>query len=160
MFKLQTNIDEVIARLRQIPAILDRTGMRILGNAAAEVVRIMSKPALPVRYPIDWDSPLQQKSFFITGGFDRGIPYRPTGGAEQAWQTQAITNGHQVSNIGHKAVFLYGTTSGIGTGGKVTASGQSHIHAGRRPIFRRVVDSVVSRLPEKILQALRIEIGS
>jgi hypothetical protein len=159
MIKLHHNIDEVIAKLRRIPAILDRTGLRILGNAAAEVVRDMSKPALPVRYPINWDSPKQQTAYFASGGFGRGIPSRGTGASEQAWQTQAIANGHLISNIGHKAVFLYGHPSGVGSGSKVTATGQSHIHAGRRPVFRRVVDAVVARLPEKILQALRIEIG-
>lgn len=160
MIKLEHTIDEAIAKLRRIPVVFNRTGMRILGNAAAEVVRIMSGPVPPVRYPLDWDSPIQQTAYFASGGFDKGIPYRPSGASEQAWQTQAVANGHMVSNIGHKAVFLYGTVSGIGNGSKVNATGQSHIHAGRRPVFRRVVDNIVAKLPQRVLDALRIEIGS
>jgi hypothetical protein len=159
MIKLETTIQEAIAKLRRIPITLNRVGVRMLGGASAEVVRTMSRPALPARYPLDWDSPLQQVSYFRSGGFGKGIPYRPTGASEQAWTDRAITNGYEVSNIGHKAVFLYGHPSGVGSGSKVTPSGQSHIHAGRRPVFRKVVDAVVARLPEKILQALRIEIG-
>ncbi len=159
MIKLEDNIKEVIGKLNRIPGTLVRVGTRTLGGAVGEIVRIMSRPALPIRYPIDWDSPLQQVSYFKSGGFGNGIPYVPTGASEAAWQSQAIANGYLVSNVGHKAVFLYGTATGVGTGSKVTRTGQSHIHAGRRPVFRKVVDAVVARLPEKILQALRIEIG-
>lgn len=159
MIKLETNIKEVVAKLNRIPATLVRVGTRTLGGATAEIVRIMQRPGLPVRYPIQWDSPAQQKAYFATGGFGHGIPYGRTGATEQAWENTAIANGYLVSNIGHKAVFMYGTASGVGKGSKATRSGQSHIHAGRWRVFRPVVDAVVARLPEKILQALRIEIG-
>jgi hypothetical protein len=159
MIKLETTILEAIAKLHRIPGTLNRVGVRMLGNAAAEVVRIMSQPVRRPSYPIHWDSPAQQKAYFATGGFGAGIPYRPTGASEQAWETHPIANGHEATNIGHKAVFLYGTPTGIGIGSKVTPTGQSHIHAGRRPVVHQVVLRVFGRLPEKILQALRVEIG-
>lgn len=160
MINIEDTIQAAAAKLRKVPQILDLVGRRTLGNAAAEIVRIMGRPVARRRgEKVDWDSPVQQVAYFASGGFGRGIPYDPTGGAEQAWTHQAINNGHLVSNVGHKAVFLYGTASGVGRGGKVTSTGQSHIHAGRRRVFRVVVDAVVARLPEKILQALKLEIG-
>lgn len=151
MIKLESNIREVVAKLNRIPDTLVRVGTRTLGSATAEIVRIMRRPGLPVRYPIQWDTEKQRRAFFATGGFGNGIPYERTGATQQAWENTAITNGYLVSNVGHKAVFIHGTASGIG-------KGQSRIHAGRWRLFRPVVDAVVARLPENILQALRIEI--
>lgn len=159
MFKLQSNIKQVTAKLLKIPSVLENVGMRKLGEAAAEIVGIMRRPGKPSTRPVDWDSPKQRVAFYASGGFEKGIPYRRSGGTEQAWQHGAISNGFMVSNEGHKAVFLYGTASGVGTGSKVTSTGQSHIHVGRWPLFRPVVDTIVAKLPDKVLQALKIEIG-
>ena len=149
MIKLESNIREVVAKLNRIPGTLVRVGTRTLGGAVGEIVRIMRRPGLPVRYPIQWDSERQRRAFFATGGFGNGIPYERTGATEQAWENTAIANGYLVSNVGHKAVFVYGSASGIG---------QSRIHAGRWRIFRPVVNAIVARLPEKVIQALKIEI--
>jgi hypothetical protein len=160
MINIEETIQAAAQKIRKVPQILDLVGRRTLGGAAAEIVRIMRRPVARRRgEKVDWDSPVQQKAYYASGGFGHGIPYEPTGGAEAAWQHQAISNGHMVSNVGHKAVFLYGTASGIGKGTQVTSTGQSHIHAGRRRVFRVVVDAVVSRLPESIVQALKLEIG-
>jgi hypothetical protein len=150
MIKLETNIKEVVAKLNRFPPMIFMATKRTLAGAANEVAQIMRRPGLPVRYPIQWDSEKQRRAYFATGGFGNGIPYERTGATEQAWENTAIANGYLVSNVGHKAVFVYGSASGIG---------QSRIHAGRWRLFRPVVDAVVARLPEKILQALKIEIG-
>jgi len=159
MFKLQSNIKQVTAKLLKIPSVLENVALGKFRSATAEIVRIMQQPGKPSTRPVDWDSPEQRVAFYASGGFDQGIPYRRSGGTEQAWQHGAISNGFMVSNEGHKAVFLYGTASGVGTGSKVTSTGQSHIHVGRWPLFRPVVDAIVAKLPDSIRQALRIEIG-
>jgi hypothetical protein len=159
MLKIQTNIKQVTAKLLKFPATLETIALNKFRSATDEIVRIMRQPGKPSTRPVDWDSPQQRVAFYASGGFDQGIPYRRSGGTEQAWQNAAISNGYMVSNEGHKAVFLYGTASGVGTGSKVTATGQSHIHVGRWPLFRPVVDAIIAKLPESIRQALKIEIG-
>ncbi len=159
MFNITSNIREVVAKLNRIPARLEAGGKRVLAATTEEIVRIMRQPGKPSTRPVQWDSPKQRAAFFASGGFGQGIPYRRSGGTEQAWMNAAISNGYMVSNEGHKAVFLYGTASGIGTGSKVTSTGQSHIHVGRWPLFRPVVNAIVAKLPDSIRQALQIEIG-
>lgn len=159
MFKIQSNIKQITAKLLKLPATLENIALNKFRSATTEIVRIMRQPGKPSTRPVGWDSPEQRVAFYASGGFGGGIPYRPTHASEQAWQNAAITGGYTVSNEGHKAVFLFGTASGVGTGSKVTSTGQSHIHVGRRPIFRVVVDAIVAKLPESIRQALKIEIG-
>lgn len=160
MINIEETIVKSIESLSRIPAQLESSARRSFSAASAEIVRIMGRPVPRRRNEkVDWDSDVQRVAYYASGGFGHGVPYDPTGGAEAAWQHQAISNGHMVANIGHKAVFLYGTATGVGKGGKTTATGQSRIHAGRRRVFRVVADSVIAKLPERVLQILRIEVG-
>jgi hypothetical protein len=159
MINITTNIQDAIKQIKALPGKIDRVSKASLKEATDTITRIMRRPGLPVRYPIKWDS-LKQKRYVIAKLRREGnLPYTRTGATEQAWQNKAIANGYEVSNIGHKAVFIYGTPSGEGIGGKVTASGQSHIHEGRWRLVRPVVDAVLARLPDIILRMLKVEVS-
>jgi len=157
MIKPETNVKEVIQKLHRFPTMLLMAGRRSLSDASIEVVQIMRRSGLSVKYPVKWDSEKQRRAFFATKGFGKGIPYKRDGGYEEAWKNESIANGFMMSNIGHKAVFLAGTASGNSIGGKVTRTGQSHIHEGRWLLVNPIVKAVVSRLPQTILDAFHIE---
>ena len=42
----------------------------------------------PPRYPIRWKSRRQQRAYFATNGFGKGIPYQRTGGLNEAWNVK------------------------------------------------------------------------
>jgi hypothetical protein len=157
MIRLEDTIDSVVRKLKQMPDAFQRAALGVFKGAGDEIVRQLRVPGKArAGAKVHWDTPVQQRAYFATGGFGTGIPYRRTGRTVAAWRNEAIANGYLVSNVGRKAVFLYGTASGTGTGRHVTSTGQSHIHVGFWPLFRPLVDKVVARLPEKILVALRV----
>lgn len=159
MIRITTNA-EVSKRIARLPSMLQIATERTLSNAVIEIVRIMRRSGLSIKYPVRWDSEKQRRAYFATNVFGKGIPYRRTGAYEDAWKSEAITGGYMVSNVGHKAVFMAGTATGIGIGGKVTSTGQSHIHQGRWRLFRPVLVAVLSKLPLKLREAFAVEFNS
>jgi hypothetical protein len=156
MINITTNIKDVARRFQALPGQIERGVLQTGKDVSDTIVRLMKRAGLPVRYPIHWDSPKQQRKYFATQGFGKGIPYHRTDGYINAWQSKAIPGGGQAENIGHKALMLAGSPSGNIIGSKVTASGQSHIQAGRWQLIKPVIEYVVSKLPEKLLRALKV----
>ena len=154
------NIDEAIKRIGSIPGSIRRSRDKTLTQVAETIVGIMRRSGLPVRYPITWDS-LKQKIKVIAMLRARGdLPYTRKGGYENAWESQPLSNGVTVQNIGHNAVFLAGAPSGNFAGARlVQPSGQSNIHKGRWRLIKPVLDAVNARLPVKLLEALKIEVN-
>lgn len=159
MIDITSNVRDVIKRFKALPGHIERAALQTSKGVSDAITKAMKRPGLPVRYPIDWDSPRQQRKVMALLHAQGGPPYRRTGGYINAWQTRAIAGGHQSENIGHNAVFLAGAPSGNIIGKKVTASGQSHIHAGRWQLVRPVIQFVVSKLPERLLKALKVEVN-
>lgn len=159
MIRLQTNIDQVIRHVRRIPKMLEIAGNRTLSNAVVEIIRIMRRAGLPIRYPVQWDS-LKQKIYVIAKLRREGnLPYSRTQQTQNGWKSESVTNGFMVSNIGHKAVYVYGTVTGVGSGTKTTSTGQSHIHQGRWPVFYNVWQKVAERLPYDVIHEVLVEFG-
>jgi len=157
VINVTTTVKDAVRRIHAIPGKLNRAGTKTLKSTAETVTRIMSRPGLLPKYPIDWDSPKQRRKVMAKL---KGKPYKRTGAHVNAWETRAIENGFQSENIGHQAVFLHGAPSGDFPGAvHVTASGQSHIHQGRWPLIKPVVDAVLARLPKQLLDALQIEVN-
>lgn len=161
MFEIQTNIKGVILKIRKLPQQLTRGAMRTFEQATNEIAHVMSRPGTKIVYPVSWDS-IKQKIFVILKlKRENNLPYTRTGAYEGGWKAEAIEGGEMVSNVGHKAIFIAGSplAIGFGSGSKVTASGQSHIHAGRWQLVRPVVEAVLRHLPESLLQAVKIEVN-
>lgn len=157
MIKVKANAESAGKKILRFPSMMTMAARRSLQDATVEIVQIMRRSGLPVTYPIRWDS-LKQKIYVIAKlRRERNLPYKRTGAYEQAWKSEAITGGFMVSNIGHKAVFMAGTATGVGIGGKVTATGQSHIHLGRWRLFRPVLVAVLSKVPMSLRESLRVE---
>lgn len=159
MINITTNIQDVIKRFKALPGQINRAVLTTLDRANEEVVFMMQKEGAPVQGKLDWDSPEQQKAFFASDGFGEGIPYQRNHGYINAYQTRAIEGGVQIENVGHAALMIAGSPSGNILGSKVTASGQSHLFAGRWQPIKPVLAYVFSKLPEKLLQALHIEVS-
>ena len=160
MIRLEETIQHVINRLRKLPPLFEEAARQAMKETGDEIVRTLRSSARPRGgAKVNWDTERQRRAYFATGGFGAGIPYRRTGATQAAWSNDAISNGYLVSNVGHKAAFLYGTASGVGTGGHVTPSGQSHIHVGFWPRFRPLVDSILVRLPQRVYAALKVRTG-
>lgn len=157
MIDITSNVQEAIRKIQAVPAGLTRAGTKTLKSAAETVTRIMKRQGRPSRSPVNWDTPKQKRKVMAKL---KGKPYKRTGATANAWETRPIESGYQSENIGHNAVFLYGAPSGEFPGAvHVTHSGQSHIHQGRWPLVKPVVDAVLARLPQQLLEALRIEVN-
>ena len=153
------DISEVIKKIQAVPGAIRRAGDKTLDDVAKEIVRIMRRPGLPVKYPITWDSDKQRKKVIAMLRAMGDLPYTRKGGYENAWQERPIDSGHVVENLGHNAVFLAGHPSGNFAGARlVQASGQSHVHQGRWRLIKPVLDAVNMRLIPSILERLRVEI--
>lgn len=157
MIDVTSNVKEAIKKIQAVPAGLNRAATKTLKSAAETVTRIMSRAGLPSRSPVNWDTPKQKRKVMAKL---KGKPYKRTGATANAWETRPIDSGFQSENIGHNAVFLYGAPSGEFPGAvHVTRSGQSHIHQGRWPLVKPVVDAVLARLPKQLLDVLRVEVS-
>ncbi len=157
MKSYDTNAGEIAKKITEVIRRAKVGVNRTAESSAREIARIMQRAGLPIRYPVDWDSEKQRKAFFATDGFGRGIPYNRTGAYERGWTYSAISNGHQVANIGHNAMFLSGNPSGapIGVSGKL----QSNIHRNRWRLIKPVLDAVLARLPENLLKSIGVEVN-
>ncbi len=159
MIKTETNIKQVVKHLHHFPTMLRIAANRTLSNTVIEILRIMRRAGLPIRYPVQWDSEKQRIYVIAKLSREGNLPYARTQQTQNGWKSESITNGYMVSNIGHKAVYVYGTVSGVGSGTKTTRTGQSHIHAGRWPVFHEVWTAVVKRLPQDVIRAIAVEFG-
>jgi|SRR6185503_8946927 len=159
MIKIETNIKEVVKHIHHFPTMLRIAANRTLLNSVVEILRIMRRAGLPIQYPVQWDSEKQRIYVIAKLRREGNLPYARTQATQNGWKSETITNGYMISNIGHKAVHVYGTVSGVGSGSKSTRTGQSHIHAGRWPVFHEVWTAIVKRLPAEIIEALRVEFG-
>jgi hypothetical protein len=161
MINITASVKEAIEKMKRIPRRLEETTLPILRDSSDLIRRIMARPGLQVRYPIRWDSPKQRRYVIAKLRREGNLPHQRTGAHANAWETQDLANGSVVQNIGHKAVFLYGSASGEFAGARlVTKTGQSHIHEGRWRLVRPVIDSVMSRIPKQILERFKIEVNA
>ncbi len=158
MIEITTNIREAAEKLKRLPRQWYGTTLDILAEASEEIRRIMSRPGLPVTYPIEWDS--EKQKWYVIGKLRKegNLPYRRTGEHAQGWISEPINGGYMTANIGTQAVFLYGAPSGQFAGAvHVQPSGQSHIHKGRWRLVSTVVEAVLSRLPKDLMDRLRVK---
>jgi hypothetical protein len=160
MIDITSNTQAAIKTLRAIPGKLNRAANKTLQSASEEVVKIMKRPGLAPKYPIPWDSVRQKIAVIIKLKKKGKLPSRRSNTYVNAWENRPIEGGYQSENIGHQALFLAGAVSGTYPGAvHVTASGQSHIHAGRWRLVKPVVDAVLARMPQKLIEAINIEVN-
>lgn len=129
---------------RLFPSALERvhaTGDRI--------IKVMRTPGKPPTHPIQWDTERQKRAYFATNGFGGGIPTVRTDESPNAWKVIKTDRGADMSNPLSHAGYLYGTERG---------ERQSRIHRGRHPIFRKIVDSMIARLPRSVRDRLVVVI--
>jgi len=122
-----------------------------LYHAAVEIVRRMKQPGKPITYPVQWDTPKQKRAFFATNGFGKGIPTRRSGTYQKAWQLRAVQR--SPANVGYDVGNPLAHARHIG--GRSTGGGQSKIHKGRWPLFKRQVGIVVRNLPKIVRDHLK-----
>ena len=79
MIRITTNAAEVSKRISRLPSMLQIATERTLSNAVIEIVRIMRRSGLSIKYPVRWDSEKQRRAYFATNGCGKRIPYRRTG---------------------------------------------------------------------------------
>jgi len=129
-----------------------------LYQAAVEIVRGMKQPGKPIQYPVRWDTQKQRRAYFATKGtFIRGytgpskIPTKRTRIYQKAWQLRAVTQ--SPANVGYDVGNPLAHARHIG--GRSTGGGQSKIHKGRWPLFKRQVEIVVKKLPKIVRDHLK-----
>jgi hypothetical protein len=158
MIDITSNIKGAIEKLRRIPKEIIGSAVQVIREESHRIERIMSRPGLKITYPVRWDSEKQKRYVIAKLKAEDNLPYERTGEHSNGWESGDLMNGAFVQNLGHQAVFLYGTPSGEFAGASlVTSSGQSHIHEGRWRLVKPVIDAVMARIPKSILDKVRIE---
>jgi len=128
---------------RQIPLV----SRKRMYDAAVAIRHEMKQPGAKPDYPIPWDSPKQQKAFFASDGFGRGIPTKRSDEYIKGWQVIRAENGYDVGNPLAHAKHIGGTAR--------STSRQSRIHRGRWNLFKVVKDRVLAKLPKAVKEALQ-----
>ena len=140
-FKVGPGAKLVRKGLQDLRAAVPKIGKSSIYERLMIAKREMSKNPSRPKPPGLWDSKKQMLAYFKSGGFGKGIPYKPTGNAGKSWVLQAIENGWKLYNKFAQAVYLFGNWEG---------ERQSVIHAGRRPNFKETLQAHVERLPKTI----------
>lgn len=128
---------------RQIPLV----SRKRMYDAMVAIRHEMKQPGAKPDYPIPWDSPEQQKAFFASNGFGRGIPTKRSGEYIKGWQVIRTEDGYDVGNPLAHAKYIGGTAR--------STSRQSRIHRGRWNLFKVVKDKVLARLPKAVKESLQ-----
>lgn len=116
-----------------------------LVQLATNVKERMSEEGKPVSYPIDWDSPKQQR-FVMWKLRKRGeIPYRRKDRYRLGWEMERVRFGARLHN-----------ESPAGAVGGLTSGWQSKIHRGRWPHLLTVLFDELSRFPADLSNRLRV----
>ena len=99
--------------------------------------------------PVHWDTIRQQKKYFASDGFGRGIPTERSGNTKAAWTIIELDNGYSLYNPTDAALHVYGDIDG---------KGQSRIHEGRQKLFSDTVAEGLfdGKLPDDVVRELRI----
>lgn len=148
MISIESNIKEVIARIKRFIESLQPASEDLLGQTVENIKTQMQVEGKPITYPVQWDSERQRRAFFATGGFGKGIPYQRTGGYIAAWKHEVIPFGHTLSNP-HPA----------GAIGGMPAGWQSRIHRGRWTYLIQVLSDELAKLPDRISNMLKVLAG-
>lgn len=123
-------------------------GKDVLVQTATNVKERMSEEGKPVRYPIDWDSPRQQR-FVMWKLRKRGeIPYRRTNRYRLGWTLERVRFGARLHN-----------DSPAGAIGGLTSGWQSRIHRGRWPHLLTVLFDELSKVPADLSNRLKVVAG-
>lgn len=157
MIDISSSVRDAIKALNRLPRALEKGALPAMRDSAEKIKRIMARPGLPVRYPINWDS-IKQKIFVILKlKKENNLPYSRTDWHVRGWQVIHNSAGSTVQNLGNKIVFLNGTVTGtLPSAVHVLPTGQSHIFEGRWRLFRPVLNAVLARLPENIVNGINI----
>jgi len=132
----------------QVRQALQRLGVQVLPLTRREmynqllalrnrVARVGPRPS----YPINWDSEKQRRAYFATKGFGHGIPYRRGASGQRvhnAWRVVRSGSGYALENPLEKALYVYGDEN---------MQGQSRIHQGRWPLWARLIDEYIDKVP-------------
>jgi len=139
--KVGKNAQLVRKGLQDLRAEVPKIGRATIYEKLMIAKRELSKPPSRPKPPGLWDSKKQMLAYFRSGGFGKGIPYKPTGNSGRSWVLSAVSNGWKLRNKFAQAVYLFGNWEG---------ERQSVIHAGRRPNFKETLQKHVERLPKTI----------
>jgi hypothetical protein len=127
--------------LADLGAEIPKIARKDIYDALMRVRSRLASPAPRPTYPINWDSPKQQRAYFATDGFGRGIPTKRTGRYQKAWAVVRLAAGYRIENPIPAAGYI---------GGDYSGQGQSQIHAGRWPLFMVEIENEIMELPPAI----------
>lgn len=117
----------------------------VLLETVLQIKERVSQEGKPVRYPIDWDSPKQQRFVMRLLRLRGEIPYRRTQRTRLGWQEERTPLGANLRGK-HPAGAVFGIPSGW----------QSRIHRGRWPHLLTVLFEELAKLPDRISQKLTV----
>lgn len=133
--------DLVRKGLEDLAAETPKIARQTIYDALNRGAKILRSPGSPSRYPVQWDSEVQRRAFFASGGFGGGIPYQRTNRLPSGWTIEALPTGWRLMNPNPAAVYVYGNYEG---------ARQSRIHQGRWPVMQEVVENAIMGLPQDI----------
>ena len=147
----RVSIADIRKDIGGIPRKFNKAVKGVLEKTGESILRTLKKPGRRPTYPINWDTPKQQR--FVLGNFES--PYKRTAKTRNAWKMKATSASVVISNKKGHAVFLYGSVTGKLPGAvHVLPTGQSHIHEGRYPLSFEVIRDNTKNLMNRIIHAI------
>lgn len=136
--------------ISELPAFIDGlfTDVRDVLFETASRVKDRLVEGKPIRYPVQWDSPRQQRAYFATNGFGQGIPYNRTNRTVLGIKLERVPLGSNL-RLPHPAGAVFGLPG-------TPSTWQSRIHRSRWPYLLEVLFDELSRLPEHITNKIRV----
>jgi len=76
----------VITDLKTAPRKYRKLYRTRIAELEQRTLRVLKRPAPPVKRPIAWATERQRRAFFATRGFGKGIPTKRTGALQEGWK--------------------------------------------------------------------------
>jgi hypothetical protein len=134
--------------IREFPAYVSsffRESVLALEQTAENIRKRLAEGGKPVQRPIRWDSERQQRAFFASGGFERGIPYQRTHHLAKSLRLDRHPLGTRLY-IPHPGGAVFGLPDGW----------QSSIHRGTWPHLLTVIFEELAKLPTEISNRISV----
>ena len=156
MYKARVILDETrmkhIVVDRQLEAFQESVH-RARARTKPKVDAILAPSVGKVKYPIDWTTIRQQRAFFATRGFGKGIPYQRTGALNAGWNSIS----HTISGLGTSITIWNERNYAqfvVGTFASIAPMQRFHRNTGWQPVIL-TRDTIRAVLIEGILKEFR-----
>lgn len=155
-----TSLDAFADTLDNMASIVDMVGRDVYADYAEPIKQALSQEPGPVKTPIVWTSKKQQRAFFATNGFGRGIGAPRTHELSQGWEVIFVEEAGSfrilITNPSPASKFVYGSLAKNPTAANRFKQ-QFHTNTGwisASPIVQNYIEAMATDFKFRLQQAV------